>query len=536
MTKREIIYSFLLKYSEYHYQSCQIVLFKDHEKPNLRSFLYPSDDLTIIQIKGDKVFQKEVPFNDLNNSVINYLFLNDETALYNVQDEPLCDLYNGKSLQENHYKYLNVIPVFDNNSLIGGIFCYLLTNVQMQIQTKVIQTMINSLKDAIDEEINNDFHLEAQNELFVASFNNRYYLSSKLSEILHLDQFSDDFSQREILKEISKTTIGELTVTSYKLYQPFKILSKYELNNLNLDDYTLIYPTINNDDLEFLKTLLENNKQKLSDIQIYDFNDQLIIILDGFLKKYDFELFEYFKPIIVRSKDLTFNFSIRDLINYLKKQEAFDITSFKDFLENEIQEKRVAVLSKYQMTKVLVDHLFTANKMIAFGYVLKVGDVNFSLNENKIKALMALKEVRQSYPNDFVLLYLPHTLIDNDGKPYIKAINIIKELIDEKTTFIIDQEASIKYLDKYYPNIIEHLYLSNQIALFDALKYPNALGYYLDDDNLDNLFVDFDKKALNYLKYLLTNFKEVIVVIRQEHIVKIHEHNLLLQLKNRRSL
>lgn len=534
-TSREIVYSLLLKYSEYHYDTFQIVLFKDKNKKSLLNFFNNNDDLTVLQIKQDKIFQKEVPFSSLNKSIINLLFNCDAISLFDLSDYlELTDIYNSKTMKENNYKYLNVLPIFGKDSLSAAFFIYSSYNYQWQFKNINLNNFIDELLLALDNDYLMKIEDETDSNLYALKLNNKYFLSSDLSSELNKEQFVDTFDSSKhylfLNKQISYLN-GELLCFEKIGRSP--IYDILEIQNIKLDNnYTIVY--LYDDlieDVELLKTIdqvMEKIDGLFGNYKLYKGNHGFILLFENKIKKSDYAYFAELNNIIIRLNEISFSYTITDLITYIELNKYFDLNDFKKYLNNLLIKKKDEVLNKYNSTKVLEAKIFnSANMKEELIFIKDLKKNYYDLKENKIKSLNAYLKIVIDEKRNYVV-YLSDDLIFNDNKPFIKSLNIINKLIENNCKILVQSERAIKTLRKHINNIDHYLILSFDIGLPLILKYQSVAGIYLDNDQYNQLFMEDESTATGLIKYLCSNFKFVILKVEQSQIIKYHLDNLLL--------
>ena len=541
---REVIFSFLMKYSEYNYQNFQIVLFKDKKQLNLLNFITNNDDLTIIQVKQDKVFQKEISFNDLNNSVFNLLLNCDTLQTFDLKDYlNYTDLFNGKTMDENMYRYLNVLPIYNETSLAAAFFVYANYNYQWQFQDKTVLSFIGELRQAIDEKILNEIKEIALSDYFSLEKDNNYFLSKSLADLVKKEQFTNNFTTfKHQLFITQELTYQNMPLIVYKHIDKSPIYALQEITNYNYSDYSIVYlKNFHLDDLAFLdkvNSLIDRLDAKFGEYKIFDCHSQgFIIIFEQMIKKKDFLLFIDFNPIIVRKNDISFTYNLFDLAEYLLtldplEDDIFKPNDFRIYLDQKIKLNRDEVINKYQSTKIKEIKLFNSLTMSNEKVLLKdIHDAKYYLKDNKIKTLNALLKVRRDDLNTDTLVFISDDLLVNEQKPFIKALNIVKDLADFKTSFVVESEDSIVILQKYLKDCKVNLYVSLKMGLLQCLKYTSFEGLFIDLDEYEELCQKNEEEALRLIKYLRSIFKLVIICVKQNDIVKYHDNNILLAIK-----
>ncbi len=345
---RHLVLEFLAENRNLNIQQMTLVFFGKKSDPFLQVCLEEDikDKVYVYHSKGTRLFWKEYGYDKLNGSIIELLF--DTNTAMNISKKDvefeITEPYYFLDLRKFDFEYLSLIPVIDNEELVGYALLYGYEEIE---ESKYPHVSLRRLfRNIIKNEISAkyaEFDNLLAGKIGYLDFNNNLYLSKKLAEILKVEQK---------VNEVSK--IKDLYINAnYRLINSYE-LNKYKLVELELDnrsllaldelskpkkvkEFTLFYILNNNNTLlnEMFKeiTKVVDLVFPKESISFYKVNDKVIVVLINkkFLKKvikqFKNKLKDYLIIDIRNNSDITPNANLKLVVDYLEEVKCSDFNN-----------------------------------------------------------------------------------------------------------------------------------------------------------------------------------------------------------------
>ena len=548
MKSRELLLDYLLQYREYQFNCFQIILFPSDIKTNLEdhqdsliSFLHPATEFLVYQIKMSQISYKFINFNELDNSVINLLFNNSDPSIIPIkEDNQYTDLFTKHPINHFSYKYLQIIPIYDNHSLIGGFFIYQDYNILWKLSLKEATKMINRLLVALNCDILDELHNEIgiNNNYYSIRYNNQYYLSRELATLLNSKQIVGHLDFQDAMLNVYKEDHSNLLGLDYVLYQKISLsplYSKWTLDNSlkYLTDYTLVLFTGTGLDIQELwnniNSLIINAKGSLGTYEAYEIKGGIILLFDKTLKQNELiKVFGNNMTTFIRNNKEVKNVDFSILLTYLESHlEEFNITKYQEYLNTLFIQKKEEISNKYKTQKFIIKKVFDSLDMTLKTILIEANkDLEIKVNPRFDSYQTLIKE----YDNYQLIIKINSADFIKNNKFNLFFFNNLMKILSSKVniSFNLKVEDYYKY-QKYFDQLLPFSYWSDDYGdVYNNLMFHKVLGIIIDNKYYDNLFQHNPKRALDYVHYLLTIYPKVIIKTTKHDMMKYANNNLLL--------
>ena len=534
--------------------------------------LFDNQLIDVYHLNPPRVFNKKVSLNQLENSFVELSLTLEQDLVINKDDEitKMKDPYYLKSPKNIDFNYIHINRIVVDNIFDLIIISYA-NNDNLKIDIPSLKKLVKELNFDLEYSINNklnEFYL-TNNQNYLIYNDNSIYLSDNIKNHLNIKhEYYSDMDNNNFKKVLRNIEIfeknnkpsneEEFFDSKIKFYNIVskdekKLYSKYELLNKKIiDHYSLMfleecaYYPINFNSMKNIieEVLIENN---IINFELYDTIDSIMVYVPYLveqlkIKKIENELLSQIQDLkfisLNTAYDLGLNVDLEILISYLKENNTFDKTSFKQHLMK-INE------SKYLSTLNIVDKLsskYIVNSLNDKIIGTYIGYVHQDLNDYQKKhfynyaSVQVMEIIKENYNKVSTNLFFrcSYELLKTK-----RIWNILKKLTNNNA--IIISEVSINSKDELNKliNIISKLrdlsieiyfdsslftsiMLSDLINLYDGIyveDYEMALGFEEDE----NLF----KEVITF--YMKENKK---IILNDENNCDLYRHPNILIVKN----
>lgn len=359
---RHLVLEFLAENRTLGINQMTLIFFGKKSDSFLQESLSQSDKVFVYHSKGTRLFWKEYGYDLLTGSIIE-LLLDNKSAMNLTKNNlsfKITEPYYFLDLRNFDFDYLSVIPVEENDDLIGYAMLYgsLLIEEEMYPNVSLRRLFRNIVKNEIQAKYK-EFDNVLENEYGYLEFRSKLYLSKNLAESLNITQ-KQDVMREDFYLLLSKNDYIETDViekTEYIIHKLEKntriLLALDEINKLDyVAEFTLFY-IVNNQSQRSLSQLLDlvaeninlsfpNDKAKYYKVS----DDSLAVILK---KKYLKKQINGFKGKIkdslvidIRSfTDLPNKANLEYVLKYLNEEQrnCFKYEEYQKYRLNKVASK-----------------------------------------------------------------------------------------------------------------------------------------------------------------------------------------------------
>lgn len=355
---RHLVLEFLAENRNLNIQQMTLVFFGKKNDPFLQESLNEgvNDKLYVYHSKGTRLFWKEYGYEKLTGSIIELLL--DTNSSMNITKKELnfklTEPYYFLDLRNFDFEYLSVIPVLEEDELVGYALLY---GYQVIEEDKYPLVSLRRLFRNIVKNENvakyNEFDELLAGKIGYLEFNKTLYISKKLAEELNVRQKVEEEAVIEIKKLIKETDYFPINSFKYKNYQVIELeldnrmlLAIDELNKpKSIKEFTLFYVyNTEGEVVNMFKAITEVAdaifpKTKINYYKVSDYS--IVLLLD---KKYLKKVIKTFKQklktyhiVDVRNDvDININANLFYIVKYLEE------TKCQEFSYEEYKQYRIA--------------------------------------------------------------------------------------------------------------------------------------------------------------------------------------------------
>ena len=243
MRYRTLLLEFLAQYREYQFDYFQVVLFNYLNRESILKVIDEKEKVALYQVAGVSVFQKQVAFKDLSNTVVeSMLSVGTKIETEVVGLTSYMDPFSGQAVTKRKSRYLLCYPIIVDDEIIGCFIIYSPYQVSWQLEASKVQTLINNLTAAKAEELEKEAIDLVGSNIFSFEKGDKTYLADLLAKHTKLAKIVDHFNDRgfglSVLKEVAWQG-GKLR--GYDIIRMQPVLSIKSINEQLYHDYQLIY-------------------------------------------------------------------------------------------------------------------------------------------------------------------------------------------------------------------------------------------------------------------------------------------------------
>lgn len=265
-----------------------------YQNQNLMNFLNDNQNIKIYHLKMPRVFEKEYPLMNIQNSILEFAIENLDINTLKYQDllSNIKDPYYQKDIRNIKCNYIHLIKILENENVKIILLAYskketinLKLSTLKTLEKKILQNeeeeVINSLNKHIVENTNNYYIFNEKNE--------KMYFSQTLQEILHVKNYYDRQTKKGIYDNV-KGEINKLiriSKTSTYKWLDMDIYFFTEVKNTERKVYSLCDLEVNkkNDHLTIIY-LINKSFVKCSYSELFVLIDQ--VLKETFIQDYDY--------------------------------------------------------------------------------------------------------------------------------------------------------------------------------------------------------------------------------------------------------
>ena len=342
---RHLVLEFLAENRNLNIQQMTLVFFgKRSDEFLLECFKETvKDKIYVYHSKGTRLFWKEYGYDKLSGSIIE-LLLDTNTAMNLSKKDisfKLTEPYYFLDLRDFDFEYLSVIPVIENEELAGYALLYGYQEIEenkypLVSLKRLFRNIIKNEIAAKYEEFNNLL----AGKIGYLDFNNKVYLSKKLSEILKVDQKVNDVVKvKELINNTSYLTTNSTDFNNYQLIEleednrmlvAIEQLSKPK----SIKEFTLFYIYNTQDEMitDMFKKITKIVDIVFPKIKVdyYKVSDNALVMVIGkrYLKKvinvFKTKLKQYSIIDVRNNSDINKNANLYYVVKYLEETKCHD--------------------------------------------------------------------------------------------------------------------------------------------------------------------------------------------------------------------
>ncbi len=459
-----------------------------------------NDKISCYQFKNNRLYDRKLSYDDLNNTVILKVMEENKTIILNSSKNEI-EYYD--PINKGLYKNLNINNVYatplTNNDMVFGICVFTSRNNSfienynaafLSLSSKLFnQFLINELQLE---------HIYLEKDLFKKATDDLNYGLFYYYDDENIMVFSD------VLKKIFNCNKCVVNVKDFNEYVCKEDLNEYLTKNEFINkrkEYKLSYHVKVNDEVFLVK---ENAKPFVKNDNIYYVGTIEKVVIDktikNELKNNDFKSIENLKLLLDESKDKRHTFlcfSTNYKFTYSELYNTFESLIFKD--------KDIYIIDK-DMTCSQLEKLFTSS--LIYKTVVKTNSINYTILDYP-KTLMRLDDL---YPLYKYLLNNFNNKVEFNNEVYANFIScktisssVVKALSEDDIKLVCNEVTLDNQLIGY--NITPCI---NGVFNYDSLSVvENDLMFELDSHVINMLrgndFISFYNIRMESLLRLCDN-------------------------------